>query len=293
MHFLFLACVVGYDIKSQELEPRVYAALPKNLNSVAIAYGLSKGNVLIDPALPVSNLKLTMHNAAFGYVRTFGLGSKLARIQVTVPFFYMIGKLQIDGRDTSASRNGFGDTRLRFGINLTGTPVLDKRDFRSYTQKTIVGVSLVTSLPTGLYHSTRRINSGSNRFALKPEIGISKRIHRIYAEVYSGVWFYTVNNKYLGNKTLDQNPVFSLQTHISYYFKNMMWVSFNTTWFKGGKTIVNDISTGDKLDNWRAGATWSVPIAKGQSVKLQFHVGAFTEAGYDYNVVLLAYQYVF
>jgi hypothetical protein len=73
----------------------------------------------------------------------------------------------------------------------------------------------------------------------------------------------------------------------------MMWVSINGTWFNGGKTLVDDIPQGDLFDNWRVGATWSVPIAKGQSLKLQFHVGAFTSSGYDYNAVSLVYQHVF
>jgi hypothetical protein len=41
------------------------------------------------------------------------------------------------------------------------------------------------------------------------------------------------------------------------------------------------------------GATWSVPVAKGQSLKLQFHTGAFTESGYDYKTVQLVYQRIF
>jgi hypothetical protein len=80
-----------------------------------------------------------------------------------------------------------------------------------------------------------------------------------------GVWFYSDNYKYLVDKTLHQQPVLSVQGHASYYFKNLMWVSINTTWFNGGKTLVDDVPQGDLLDNWRLGATWSVPIAKGQS----------------------------
>jgi hypothetical protein len=288
-----LLCLVGYYAKGQELEPRAYAALPKNLNTIAVAYGFSRGNVLTDPSLPVSNFKVSLQSLTGVYLHTFALAGKLARVQVTVPFIQMFGKLQINGHDTTGSRNGFGDARIRFGINLTGTPALGRKEFRDYTQKTIVGISLVTVLPTGLYHIDKRINTGSNRLALKPEVGISKRFRRVYAEAYAGVWFYSDNNKYLVNKSLHQETVFSIQAHASYYFKNQMWVSINTTWFNGGKTLVDQVPQGELLDNWRAGATWSVPIAKGQSLKLQFHVGAFTSHGYDYNAVSVVYQHIF
>lgn len=290
---IILLCLVNYNIYSQELEPRAYAALPKNLNSIVIGYGLSKGNVLTDPSLPISGLDIITHTASVVYLHTFGVGDKLGRVQLSVPFSYISGKLQINGRDTSGSRNGFGDMRIRLGINLTGSPALDKSEFTHYTQKTIVGVSLVTSLPTGLYHKNKRLNTGSNRWAFKPEMGISRRFKRVYAEVYAGVWFYTVNDEYLSGKKLEQKPVFSFQGHASYYFKNLMWVSINTTWFDGGTTTVDDTVRGETLDNWRIGATWSVPIARGHSLKLQFHIGAFTASNYDYNVVSLAYQYVF
>jgi hypothetical protein len=34
--------------------------------------------------------------------------------------------------------------------------------------------------------------------------------------------------------------LFSLQVHGSYYFKNLIWVSINTTWFNGGKTLIDN-----------------------------------------------------
>ncbi|HET6995565.1 MAG TPA: transporter [Chitinophagaceae bacterium] len=291
--FIYLLCLAQHKVNCQELEPRAYAALPKDLNAIVFAYGLSKGNVLNDPSRPIKDLSITVNNFGAGYLHTFELGGKLARVQVILPFVLLAGHAELNGRDTSVSRGGFGDARIRFGINLTGTAALGKREFAQYTQKTIIGVSFIMTVPTGLYLKEKLINIGSNRWAFKPEIGVSKRIKRVYVEAYGGVWFYTTNREYLGDNTLGQKPVFSLQAHASYYFKNRMMVSFNTTWFNGGTTSINDRSAGDLLDNWRVGATWAFPIAKQQTIKLQFHVGAYTRTGYDYNVIVLGYQYLF
>ena len=290
-HIFF--CLVGYSLKSQELEPRAYAALPKNLNALVGVYALSHGNVFGDPSLPIQNLRITTNSLIAGYMHTFGVANKLARVQVTVPLFMVSGQATLNDKDTSVTRTGFGDMRIRLGINLSGTPVLDKKEFTRYTQKTIIGVSLVTSVPTGLYLKDKLINTGSHRWAFKPEVGVSKRINRIYAEAYAGVWFFTKNHEYLTDKTLEQQPVFDVQAHASYYFKNLMWISINTTWFNGGQTSVNGVPKGNLLDNWRIGATWSFRIAKGQSLKFQFHVGAFTTHGYDYDIVSVGYQYLF
>jgi hypothetical protein len=90
-----------------------------------------------------------------------------------------------------------------------------------------------------------------------------------------------------------QEPTLSLQGHVSYYFKNKMWIGFNTNWFFGGRTIIDGISQESQLDNWRVGGTWSTPITKVQAVKVQFHVGAFTNKGLSYDEVTLGYQYSF
>ncbi len=293
-HFCtFLFSFSFITARSQDLEPRVYANVPKGTNVVALVYGYASGNVLTDPSKPIQGAKISSHNIFTGYVRTFALANKLARVQITAPFIFLAGNGKLNGRDTSIARNGFGDARIRFGINLFGSPALTPREFAKFQQKTIVGFSLVASVPIGLYYKEKLINLGSHRWALKPEIGISRRFKRFYGEAYAGVWFYTDNKEYLVDKTQEQDPVVSLQGHLAYYFRNQMWVGLNGNWFNGGQTFVDNTPAGDLKDNWRIGAIWSVPLARQHSMKLQFHVGAFTNTGYDYNVVTLGYNYLF
>ena len=291
--FLILLSCFSLTVHAQDLEPRSYANLPKGLNALNVLYSLADGNVIADPSLPIKDFKITTHSVGAAYVHTFSLAKRLARVQVVVPFVHMSGNLKLNGADTSGIRTGFGDTRIRLGINLIGSPALDKRDFRSYQQKMIVGVSLVTSVPTGLYYDEKRINIGSHRWAFKPEVGVSRRFKRVYAEAYAGCWFYTNNQEFLVDKTLEQQPVLSLQVHACYYFKNQMWLGFDGNWFNGGKTIIDNVASGDLRDNYRVGGTWSVPLSLKHSLKFQFHIGAFTNTGYDYNAASIGYQFVF
>ncbi|WP_264553994.1 transporter [Flavobacterium sp. N2038] len=290
--YVLLFFLLKYVAFSQDLEPRVYANVPKKLNVAAFGYVFMDGNVLTDPSLPISDFTLQSHNLAASYVRTFGLANKLARVQVSLPFTFMDGSAMVNGAMVTGSRTGFADMKVRFGINLLGSPALDKTNFRSFEQKTILGVSLVTSVPTGRYYGDKRVNIGTNRWGIKPEIGISKKFSHVYAEVYGGVWFYTDNNDFLGKK-MEQKPTYSLQAHASYYFKNNMWVGFNTNWFFGGKTIVDGVSEASEIDNWRVGGTFSTPVGKGQSIKLQYHVGAYTNNGLNYYALSAVYQYSF
>ncbi|WP_121329481.1 MULTISPECIES: transporter [unclassified Flavobacterium] len=291
MAVILLVTVSGY---SQDLEPRVYANVAKNLNVIAVGYVFMDGNVLTDPSLPIKDFTIQSHNVAANYIRTFGLYNKLARVQVSLPYSFMDGSLTgTNGNVLTGSRTGFADMKVRFGINLLGSPALDKSEFRSFEQKTILGVSLVTSIPTGKYYDDKQVNIGTNRWGFKPEIGVSKRFAHVYAEAYGGIWFYTNNNDYLNGKKLEQKATYSLQAHASYYFKNNMWIGFNTNWFFGGKTVIDGVSDDSQIDNWRVGGTFSTPVAKGQSVKFQYHVGAYTNNGLNYYALSVAYQYSF
>jgi hypothetical protein len=290
--FITLFFLTGISVSAQDLEPRAYANVPTKLNVAAIGYVFMDGNVVTEPSLPISDFTIQSHNIAASYVRTFGLANKLARVQVSLPFTFMDGSAIVAGDYIAGSRTGFADTKVRFGINLLGSPALDKSEFRSFQQKTILGVSLVTSIPTGRYFEDKRVNIGTNRWGIKPEIGVSKRFAHVYAEAYGGVWFYTDNNDFMGKK-MEQKPTFSFQAHASYYFKNNMWVGFNTTWFFGGRTVIDGVSEASQIDNWRVGGTFSTPIAKGQSLRFQYHVGAFTNNGLDYYALSAVYQYSF
>jgi hypothetical protein len=292
IHYVTLFFLFIISVYSQDLEPRVYANVPTKLNVTAIGYGYMDGNVLTDPSLPISDFTIQSHNLVATYVRTFGLANKLGRVQVAIPYTFMDGSANVNGENITGSRTGFADVKVRFGVNLLGSPALDKTEFRGYLQKTILGVSLVTSIPTGKYYEDKRVNIGTNRWGFKPEVGISKRFSHVYAEIYGGIWFYTDNNDFLGKK-MEQKPTGSLQAHASYYFKNSMWIGFNTNWFFGGKTILDGVSDDSEIDNWRIGGTFSTPIAKGQSLRFQYHIGAYTNNGLNYYALTAAYQYSF
>lgn len=291
---LFILIGLFYiSANSQDLEPRAYANVPKGINVLAVGYGFNKGNVLTDPSLPIQDFKINTQILAVNYIHSFSLYKKLARVQVSLPMADMRGSLVQNGEVLTGSRTGFADMRIRFGVNLTGSPALDPKNFKKYEQKAILGVSLVTSVPIGRYYDDKKINIGSNRWGFKPELGISKRFKHVYAEAYVGTWFYTKNTDYFGGKELKQKPTMSFQAHASYYFKNQMWLGVNTNWYKVGKVAINDVYSGNTQKDWRVGATFSVPIAKTHSLRLQYHTGLYANLGLNYDSLTFAYQYVF
>lgn len=287
-----LTICFSISVYSQEMEPRSYSVVPVGLHAAQLAYTFSGGDVVSGLNSPIQNLNVNASVIGLGYVQTFSMFKKLGRIAVGVPYVFLNGTANVVGVDTAATRNGFGDARIKLGVNLFGSPVLAPKDFQKFQEHTVVGASLVISIPIGQYYSDKVINIGSNRWVIKPEIGVSHREGRLFYECYAGVWFYTENDQYLNKSTLSQNPLFSFQAHMDYTFKHGKYIALNGGFASGGETTINAVERFDDQENWRIGVTFSTPIFdKHQSVKLMFNTGVATRSGQNYTAVTLAYQY--
>jgi len=278
-------------IFAQELEPRSYSVIPKGFNVGVIGYTLSHGNVIADATSPIDELVLTSSILVVGYARTFGFFNKLGRIQMLLPYTFINGTATVQGVDTSASRSGFADARVKIGINLLGSPAMNVRDFQRFNEETVLGASIVFSIPTGQYWPEKLINIGTNRWGFKPEIGFSRRRGSFYFETYAGVWFFTRNPDFLKTATLDQDPIFSFQAHISHIFPKKSWIALNGGYADGGQTFVNGIGKNNFQKNWRLGATYSYAVNRQSSIKALLNTGIATRAGGDFTSFSVVYQY--
>ena len=80
--------------------------VPKGMHAAALSYTYTSGNIITDFPLLLQNLKVNTSIVNLGYVQTFSLFNKMARIQVAQPYGFLNGSATVNGADT-ASRNGF------------------------------------------------------------------------------------------------------------------------------------------------------------------------------------------
>ena len=284
--------MISTAMHAQDLEPRSYAVVPKGLHAAALALTYSSGNIVTEGSSPLQNLDVTNKLISAAYVQTFGLFNKLARVSASLPYGFLNGTADFHGVDTSASRTGFYDGRIKFGVNLLGSPLMTPAEFQKFQEHTVLGVSMVMSVPVGQYYPSKLVNLGSNRWGFKPEIGFSHGEGRTFFEMYTGVWFYTNNGQYFNGHSLDQKPAFTFQAHVDYTFKHGKYIAFNGGFSAGGETAIDGSEQGDEQRNWRLGVTWSMPIFnKHQSIKFMVNTGVATRAGQNYTAITLVYQY--
>jgi hypothetical protein len=287
-----LVLILSSALQAQEMEPRSYAVVPTGLHAMALSFTYSSGNVITEGSSPVQNLDVTNQVINLGYVQTFTFLNKLARIALSMPYGFLDGTAKFQGVDTSGSRTGFYDGRIKFGVNLFGSPPLKPQQFQKFQEHTVFGISLVISVPLGQYYPAKLINLGSNRWGFKPELGLSHREGRLFYEIYGGVWLYTQNSNYFKSYHQDENAVLSFQMHVDYTFKHGKYIALNGGYADGGETYLNGIAQNDEERNWRLGATFSTPVFnKHQSIKVMINTGIATRAGQNYTALTLVYQY--
>jgi Putative MetA-pathway of phenol degradation len=287
-----LLLVSVLSVSGQELEPGAYSVSPVGVNILVLTNNFQGGDVTFDAALPIDDAQATINTTAVSYVRTLRLLGRSANLGIVA--LYAVGHVEglYHGEFTEVDRSGFRDPLVRFAVNLYGGPAMDRKAFASYRQKTSVGLSLVTSLPLGAYDSGKLINLGSNRWGFKPEVGLSHAIGKWTLEVYGGVWLFTDNKNFLGNRLREQDPIGSAQVHVLRSFKPRLWASLDANYFTGGRTTVDKRVNLDLQRNSRVGATLSVPLGSRQSLKFSYSRGAYTTIGADFQAVVAAYQYL-
>src|SRR5262249_13129960 len=155
---------------------------------------------------------LNVNAIVTGYVRSLDIAGRHGQVNVVMPYAWVDGTAKAFGAPIKREVDGFGDLSVRFSVNLLGAPALSLEQFKSYRQKTIVGVSMNVGAPTGQYESGKLVNISTNRWLFRPEVGVSHVIQKWTFELATAVSFVTHNNDFFpGGKTRAQAPIYSVQ----------------------------------------------------------------------------------
>lgn len=276
---------------AQEIEPRAYSNAPVGVNFLVVGYAYTEGGLSFDPSLPVTDPQLSTSGPMLGFARPIALWGKSAKIDAIIPAASLSGTALLDGEPIERNVDGLADARFRLSVNLLGAPALGLKEFAGYKPDTIVGMSLQVSAPTGQYDNQRLVNLGSNRWWVKPELGVSKTLGPWTLEGTAAVTLFADNGDFYGGQTQSQDPLYSAQGHAVHNFHSGIWASLDATYFTGGRTTVNGELNRDLQQNWRMGATLAFPVNPYNSIKLFASSGISERTGNNYDLIGLAWQH--
>ncbi len=280
-----------HPVFAQELEPRAYSNIPVGLNFAVAGYGYSAGGILFDPSVPLEDADIRIHGSVFAFARSVKLGRMSGKVDIILPYAWLSGTAKFQGTPVSREVDGLGDPRVSMSVNFIGAPALSLSEFRDYRQNLIFGGSLKVYMPLSQYDPDRLVNVGTNRFALKPELGVSKTLGPLYLEMAASVTFFSVNPDFVDGWERSQDPLGAIQAHAVYTFTRAIWLALDGTYYWGGRTTTEGVRGDDLQRNTRLGVTFSLPLGIHQSLKLYFSTGVSTRTGSDFDAVGLVWQY--
>jgi hypothetical protein len=233
-----------------------------------------------------------------GYAHTFSLFDRSAMGLFLVPMGRVSSDVTVAGRTTSESANGFGDPMFEFDINLIGPPAQKTlADAARYEPGFSVDLLADLAVPIGQYDSEQSLNIGQNRWYGRIGAPIILQLgpwvpgRRTTLEFMPSVWFFSNNDDFMG-QTLETDPMFELDGHLTRDLTERLWGSLDFVWFDGGGSTINGVS-GDSLNNFGAGFTLGYQINENLNMtfgyKSTFTSPSSTDLRMDVFMISLVY----
>jgi hypothetical protein len=286
-------------VGAQDLAPRAYVIVPVHSNAVTLSDVFNDGELLFEGTVPITGATGRLNVPIASYTRALDVFGRSSNVSASLAYGVGTFKGTVLGAETEAYRSGLMDSVFRFAVNLKGAPAMSLDELRQWRQETLLGVSLKVVAPTGQYDPTKLINLGGNRWAFKPELGVSRRWGHWVLDGYAAVWFFTRNPEFFsrnaffpGTQDQTQKPIAAFETHLSYDVRPRLWVSLDGNFWYGGRTSLNGVENPATLQqSSRIGITASIPLTRHQSIKVGYADGAYIRFGGDYKIASLAWQY--
>jgi len=279
-HFCVFAFLLsGVNAQAQEIEARAYSNAPIGINFVGAGIAQVKSG------------SYTLNTEVASLTRIIDVAGQSGKITLLLPYAQLSGTGKQGSQTINASAEGLSDPLIKASVNLYGAPALTLDQFKNYQQDLIIGASIAASVPWGNYNNQQLINVGANRWFIQPAIGASQAIGPWRLELAGAATIYTSNTSFLGNNTLSQNPIYSTESHVIYYFPSTAYISADVTYFFGGQTYVNAMPVSGSQENWRFGSTFSYPIDKRNSIRLTGSAGVYSRSNTSYQALGISWQY--
>ena len=105
-------------VSAQTLEPRAYSNAPVGMNFLLLAYQNSKGALLFDPAIPITDANAKIDMGLLAYVRTLDVAGKSAKAGVILPYASLYADGYLSGNFRSRDTDGLADPAFYFSMNF-------------------------------------------------------------------------------------------------------------------------------------------------------------------------------
>jgi hypothetical protein len=259
---LLAAIALGALDAHAQVPPRFYWKSLSGANAVPLILESISGNTNpFDSSLavtPGADFDATL--ALAGYAHTFTLAERSAMVALILPMGRISGDVTVGGETAKQSASGFGDPTLEFDFNLIGPKAqINIPDALRYEPGFSLDVLTDLAVPIGEYDSDQSLNVGQNRwygrvgFPIVWQLGAWVPGRRTTLEFLPAVWYFGDNTDFVG-KTLETDPLYQIDAHLTRDFNEHLWGSLDAAWYNGAEASIDGVK-GEELDNYGFGIT--------------------------------------
>ena len=264
---------------------RDYIPAPPDTLAVLLYYTHSSSDSLYAHGDKVANVDFTGNVGLFRPVYYMMAGPFEIDPQFILPF----GNLNLEAKsgNLDLSTSSVGDPILFATIWFLNDP----------KSKTWLGFTPFFFIPIGDYQNHGLLSLGENRWRFREELGFVKGFevipeHNAYFELQVGGDFFTKNDSFGKlDQDMNQDPIFNLESHLSYDLTKALFVSADYYYHGGGETEVGNFKQDDSLSNSILGMTLGFNIAPNYQLLFQYKGDVHTESGLQTQAFTFRFLY--
>ncbi len=224
-------------------------------------------------------------------------GSVNASVDASVPSEFLPPGMDPD-LAFSQSSSGFADPSVQFVTNLFGTPrLISNVDMLNYEPTVSLDAAVMVAFPVGQYDNDKLINLGLNRWygrvalPFKWHFGVFSPGYMSSFELTPSVWLFADNCDFMG-KTLKNDPLFSLEAHLTHDFAPGLFGSLDMLYQQGFQSKMDTLEVGDKLDIGILGFTLNYSVTHNVMIRTEFTSNVFGDENLETSVGRLQFVYL-
>jgi hypothetical protein len=226
---------------------------------------------VVDP-----NASFDANVALLGYHKMLPLFGRSAMASLLLPVGNLGGQVSGVPFASEETASGYGDPMVQLDLNLAGAPAMtDLAQLLRYEPRFTLDLLASFALPVGEYDEDSALNLGQNRWYGRigaPAMwtfGAWVPGKRTTFEVLPALWWFSDNDDYQGGQTLETDPIFGFEAHLTRDLTETLWGSLDTAWFSGGESTIDGVS-GEEIDNLGVGLTLGFQISDNFSINTSY-----------------------
>lgn len=271
---VFIAILfISINANAQGEGPKAFWPAPKGTSIITPLYLNLKSNRIFTNPIFVKGAEFDTNVYGIMATTIFSIKGKTAAVAGILTGGSTSGGLK---GIYEGSSSGLADFYAMGILNLYGAPSVDLEGYMKTKYNWIIDLQLGVKAPTGKYDKDKLVNLGTNRWQFKVGFPMMKFFNWGTAKVTSiemlpSVSFFTNNNDLADpNETLEQKPIFNLESHITQRVTKMLWISLDSMLYTGGVTSINDVSNDNSLNSFQLGGTLGADFSAKLGARISF-----------------------